>query len=175
MKNGTKRWLYLLAGSALSAKEIKDLCTWLANDASDDIVASVMRLRRQELTLSTAAESEADTTVPSASNRTRRHDVRRDATAEIASIEITSILRIECRLTAREAAERLAAELAKEMRLGSVAAADVPVYSKESFRTYVAKLLQHASPQMLLHLAHRIRDGAVKRRTSAWPLRAGAS
>ena len=170
MKNGTKRWLYLLAGSALSEKEIRDLCAWLANDAPDDIVASVMRLRRQELTLSTAAESEADTTVPSASNRTRRHDVRRDATAEIAFI-----LRIECRLTAREAAERLAAELAKEMRLGSVAVADVPVYSKESFRTYVAKLLQHASPQMLLHLAHRIRDGAVKRRASAWPLRAGAS
>ena len=170
MKNGTKRWLYLLAGSALSEKEIRDMCAWLANDAPDDIVASVMRLRRQELTLSTAAESEADTTVPSASNRTRRHDVRRDAAAEIAFI-----LRIECRLTAREAAERLAAELAKEMRLGSVAVADVPVYSKESFRTYVAKLLEHASPQMLLHLAHRIRDGAVKRRASAWPLRAGAS
>ena len=171
MKNGTKRWLYLLAGSALSAKEIKDLCTWLANDASDDIVASVMRLRRQELTLSTAAESEADATVSNASNRARRHDVHSAA----AAAEIESILRTECRLTAREAAQRLAAELAKEMRIGSVVVADVPVYSKESFRTYVAKLLQHASPQMLLHLAHRIRDGAVKRRASAWPLRAGAS
>ena len=170
MKNGTKRWLYLLAGSALSAKEIKDLCAWLANGAPDDVVASVMRLRRQELTLPTAAESEADATAPNASSRTRRHDVRSAAAAEIASI-----LRTECRLTAREAAERLAAELAKEMRRGSVAVADVPVYSKESFRTYVAKLLEHASPQMLLHLAHRIRDGAVKRRASAWPLRAGAS
>ena len=170
MKNGTKRWLYLLAGSALSAKEIKDMCAWLANDAPDDIVASVMRLRRQELTLSTAVESEADATSPNASNRTRRHDVRSDAAAEIAFI-----LRTECRLTVREAAERLAAELAKEMRRGSVAVADVPVYSKESFHTYVAKLLEHASPQMLLHLAHRIRDGAVKRRASAWPLRAGAS
>ena len=170
MKNGTKRWLYLLAGSALSAKEIKDLCAWLANDAPDDIVASVMRLRRQELTLSTAVESEADATSPNVSNRTRRHDARSAAAAEIASI-----LRTECRLTVREAAERLAAELAKEMRRGSVAVADVPVYSKESFRTYVAKLLEHASPQMLLHLAYRIRDGVVKRRAPAWPLRAGAS
>ena len=170
MKNGTKRWLYLLAGSALSAKEIKDLCAWLANDEPDDIVAAVMRLRRQELTLPTATEFEADATAPNASNRTGSHDVRSAVAAEIASI-----LRSECRLTAREAAERLAAELAKEMGLGSVAVADVPVYSKESFRTYVAKLLEHASPQMLLHLAHRIRDGVVKRRASAWPLRAGAS
>ena len=170
MKNGTKRWLYLLAGSALSAKEIKDLCAWLANDAPDDIVASVMRLRRQDLTLSTAVESEADATSPNVSSRTRRHDARSAAAAEIASI-----LRTECRLTVREAAERLAAELAKEMRRGSVAVADVPVYSKESFRTYVTKLLEHASPQMLLHLAHRIRDGTVKRRAPAWPLRAGAS
>ena len=169
MKNGTKRWLYLLAGSALSAKEIKDLCAWLANGTPDDVVASVMRLRRQELTLSIAAESEA-AAAPNASGRTRRHDVRSAAAAEIASI-----LRTECRLTVREAAERLAAELTKELRRGSVAVADVPVYSKESFRTYVAKLLEHASPQMLLHLAHRIRDGVVKRRAPAWPLRAGAS
>ena len=171
MKNGTKRWLYLLAGSALSAKEIKDMCVWLANDAPDDIVASVMQLRRQELTLWPVAEGEARAAA------SRGRPANADADYDVAA-EIVFILRTESHLTAREAAERLAAELESEMRLGSEGddvTCNIPAYSKESFRAYVGKLLKHTSPQMLLHLAHRIRDSVVERQTSAWPLRASAS
>ena len=172
MKNGTKRWLYLLAGSALSAKEIKNMCAWLANDTPDDIVASVMQLRRQELALGPVADGEASATASRPSSRTTKADICSNTAAEIAFI-----LRTESHLTVRQAAERLAAELEREMRVRSEGGAtgDIPAYSKESFRAYIAKLLKHTSPQMLLHLAHRIRDSIVERRTSAWPLRTSAS
>ena len=172
MKNGTKRWLYLLAGSALSEKEIKSMCAWLANGAPDDIVASVMQLRRQELPLGPVAAGEASATAPRPSSRTTKADICSNTTEEIAFVLVT-----ESHLTVRQAAERLAAELEKEMRDRSEgrATGNIPAYSKESFRAYIAKLLKHTSPQMLLHLAHRIRDSIVDRQTSAWPLRTGAS
>lgn len=172
MKNCTKRWLYLLAGSALSAKEIREMCAWLADDAPDNIVDLVLQLRRQKLATWPAVEDEVNVTASRPSRRTTKEDVGRDTTAEIAFI-----LRTESHLTAREAAERLAAELEKEVCLGSErgVAPDIPTYSKESFRAYVAKLLKHTSPQMLLHLAHRVRDSVVARRASAWPLRTGTS
>ena len=52
-------------------------------------------------------------------------------------------------MTAKEAAERLAAELEKERSLGSEmgATTDIPAYSKESFDVYVRKLLKHTSPR----------------------------
>ena len=62
-------------------------------------------------------------------------------------------------------------ELKKELRHQSKAPPDIPAYSKEAFRTYVGKLLKYTSPPMLLHLAHRIRDGVVGRPAPAWPLR----
>ena len=170
MKNGTKRWLYLLAGSALSAKEIKSLCAWLANDAPDDIVASVMQLRRQELALGPVAEGEGNATTFRTSSRTTKADICGNTTAEIAFV-----LRTESHLTVRQAAERLAAELKRETRIRSDEDGEIPTYSKESFQAYIAKLLKHTSPQMLLHLAHRIRDSIVERPTSAWPLRTGAN
>ena len=169
MKNGTKRWLYLLAGSALSAKEIKSMCAWLANDAPDDIVASVMQLRRQELALGPVAEGDARATASRPSSRTAKADICSNTAAEIAFI-----LRTESHLTVRQAAERLAAELERE-RADEGAVGEIPAYSKESFQAYIAKLLKHTSPQMLLHLAHRIRDSVVERRISAWPLRTSAN
>lgn len=167
MKDCNKRWLYLLAGSALSAREIKDMCVWLAGEDRDDIVALVMRLRREDI---------APVAIDTVSAATDRSVVSKkvDALGDIAA-EIALVLRTESHLTAREAATRLAAELEKERRLGSDVGitANVPAYSKESFRVYVGKLLKHASPRVLLHLAHRIRDSIVDRQQAAWPLRGG--
>ena len=168
MKNCAKRWLYLLAGSALSAKEVKEVCAWLANGSPDDIVALVMQLRRQELGMLLVAEEEASVAASKPSRPAKRSSVSQDAVAEVARI-----LRTESHLSARQAAERLAMELKKELRLQSTATPDIPAYSKESFHIYVGKLLKHTSPQMLLHLAHRIRDSAVDRPAPAWPLRSG--
>ena len=169
MKNCTKRWLYLLAGSALSAKEVKDICAWLANGSPDDIVALVMQLRREELGMLSVAGDEASV----APSRRAPKAPKRSGGSEDAVAEIALVLRTESQLTAREAAERLATELKKEICLRSKSAVtpDIPAYSKESFRTYVGKLLKHTSPQMLLHLAHRIRDSVIERPASAWPLR----
>ena len=138
---------------------------WLANDAPDDIVASVMQLRRQELAPVPVATAKAS----SPSNRTTKTDICSNTTEEIAFV-----LRTEARLTVRQAAERLAAELARG-KAEEGAIGEIPAYSKESFQAYIAKLLKHTSPQMLLHLAHRIRDSIVERQTSAWPLRTGAN
>lgn len=168
MKNSTKRWLYLLAGSALSAREIREMCVWLADENQDDIVALVTSLRREELVewldVTTVV---APVTTGAGSNKA---DSLGDLTAELALV-----LRTESHLTAREAATRLAAELEKERSRGSDVdvAPGIPAYSKESFRVYVGKLLKHTSPQMLLHLAHRIKDSIVDRQMSAWPLRGG--
>lgn len=173
MKNCTKRWLYLLAGSALSTKEIKEMCAWLSEDTPDDIVALVMQLRRQELEALPTAEEEVSIEEPIPSARTTKRGVDSDTAAEIASI-----LRTESHLTVREAAERLAKELEEEMlRFGYLEGGvvpNIPSYTRESFHSYVCRLLKHTSPQTLLHLAHRIRDSVVERRTSAWPLRASA-
>lgn len=165
MKNCTKRWLYLLAGSALSAREVREVCAWLANGSPDEIATLVMQLRRQELgVLLVAEEAGVATSKPSPPAKTS--GVNQDAAAEIARI-----LRTESHLSARQAAERLALELKKELCLQSNVTPDIPAYSKESFRTYVGKLLKHTSPQMLLHLAHRIRDTVIDRPAPAWPLR----
>ena len=145
------------------------MCAWLATDAPDDIVASVMQLRRQELALGPVAAGEASATASRPSNRTTKADICSNTTEEIAFV-----LRKESRLTVRQAAERLAAELERE-NAEVDAVGEIPAYSKESFQAYIAKLLKHTSPQMLLHLAHRIRDSIVERQTSAWPLRTGAS
>lgn len=168
MKDCNKRWLYLLAGSALSAREIRDMCVWLAGEDRDDIVALVMRLRREDI---------APVAIDAVSAAASDHSVvskKVDALGDIAA-EIALVLRTESHLTAREAATRLAAELEKERHLGSDVGitADVPTYSKESFRVYVGKLLKHSPPRVLLHLAHRIRDSIVDRQQSAWPLRGG--
>lgn len=171
MKDFAKRWLYLLAGSSLSAKEVREVCAWLANGSPNDIIALVMQLRRQDLGVSLTAEGaeeEADSDASGPSPLVKRSGVGQDATEEVARI-----LRTESHLSAREAAERLAMELKKELRHQSKAPPDIPAYSKESFRTYVRKLLKYTSPSMLLHLAHRIRDGVVGRPAPAWPLRSG--
>lgn len=174
MKNCTKRWLYLLAGSALSAKEIREMCAWLSEDTPDDVVAIVMQLRHQELETLPTAEDEKSFEAQIPSDRITKRDMGNDTTAEIAFI-----LRTESHLTAREAAIRLAKELEEEMLrfadLQKGVVPKIPSYSRESFNVYVGRLLKHTSPQMLLHLAHRIRDSVVGRRASAWPLRASAS
>ena len=166
MKNCTKRWLYLLAGSALSAKEVKEVCAWLASGSPDEIVALVMQLRRQEL--STPLVVEGADVAASEPTRSAGKSLKQDTVAEI-----SRVLRTDSRLSAREAAERLAVELEKELRLQSRSAPDIPRYSKESFDTYVGKLLNRTSPQILLHLAHRIRDSAIGRPVPVWPLRSG--
>ena len=156
----------MLAGSALSAREIREMCVWLAGENQDDIVAVVTSLRREELVEWLDA---ATVVAPATTNAgSSKADSLGDLTAELALV-----LRTESHLTAREAATRLAAELEKERRRGPDVdvAPGIPVYSKESFRAYVGKLLKHTSPQMLLHLAHRIRDSIVDRQMSAWPLR----
>lgn len=175
MKNCTKRWLYLLAGSSLSAREVRDVCAWLATGSPDDIVALVMQLRRQELGVSLVAEEVGEAGV--APYRQPRPAKRCGVGQDVAT-EIARILRTESHLSAREAAERLAMELKEELygeqAYGqSTVIPDIPVYSKESFRTYVGRLLKRTSPQMLLHLAHRIRDTVVDRPAPAWPLRGG--
>ena len=173
MKNCTKRWLYLLAGSSLSAKEIREVCAWLAS-SPDDIVALVKQLRRQEISVRLAAEeAEENVRVVPSRRSSPASPAERSGVAERAVAEIVRILRTESRLSAREAATRLALELRKELRRQSTAAPDIPAYSKEDFRTYVRKLLKHTTPQMLLHLAHRIRDRVVGRPAPAWPLRRG--
>lgn len=165
MKNGTKRWLYLLAGSALSPKEVREVCAWLANGSPDQVVDLVMQLRRQELGTLLVGEEQPQITASRTSRQVTSDNVGQDAVTEV-----ERILRTESRLSAREAAERLAMALEKELCLQSEAP-EIPAYSKESFRTYVGKLLRRTSPQMLLHLAHRIRDGAIDRPAPAWPLR----
>lgn len=170
MRNCTKRWLYLLAGSSLSASEVRDVCAWLANGSVDDIVALVMQLRRQELGVSLVAEEAEESGVaPSGPPR----PAKMSGIGQDAAVEVARILRTESRLSAREAAERLAAELENELRHQSQVPPDIPAYSKESFRAYVGKLLKHTTPRMLLHLAHRIRDRVVDRPALAWPLRSG--
>lgn len=169
MKNCTKRWLYLLAGSSLSGREVREVCAWLANGSPDDIVTLVMQLRRRELGVSitpAGAQEEAGDAASRQSPRVKGSGVGQDLAAEVARI-----LRTESHLSAREAAERLAMELKRALRHQSKAPPDIPAYSRESFRTYVGKLLKYTSPSMLLHLAHRIRDGVVGRPVPAWPLR----
>lgn len=165
MKNCAKRWVYLLAGSAFSAKEVREVCAWLANGSPDEIAALVMRLRRQNMLF--VAEEEANVAPSVREGSAKMSGVGRDVTAEIAYV-----LRTESQLSAREAAEQLAMELKKELFLESKAT-DIPAYSKEAFGTYVGKLLKRTSPQMLLHLAHRIRDNVIERPTLAWPLQKG--
>lgn len=170
MKNCAKRWLYLLAGSSLSAKEVREVCAWLAEGSPDDIVALVTQLRRQDLgvSLKTEKAEEAAGGATSSPPVVKRTGVGQDAAEEVARI-----LRTESHLSAREAAERLAMELMEELCHQAKAPPDIPAYSKESFHAYVGKLLKYTSPSMLLHLAHRIRDGVVGRPAPAWPLRSG--
>lgn len=167
MKNHTKHWLYLLAGSGLSANEIRDLCRWLATDAVDDVVGSVLELRKRELFVTASGEHVSDT-----SGEGARRAYKRKIGNDVAD-EIALILRKEANLSARAAAECLAHELETELRASSPGTPDIPnipVYSKESFRTYLSKLLRLTSPRMLLHLAHRIRDRVAPRPAMAWPL-----
>lgn len=174
MTGCTVRWLYLLAGSALSAKEVREVCAWLANGSPDEVVALVMQLRRQELSTlldveehaSLDVEEHANSVASGSSRQAKSDNVSQDAVAEVARI-----LRTESHLSVREAAERLAVELERELCLQSEPAPGIPTYSKESFQRYVGKLLKHTSPQILLHLAHRIRDSAINRPPLAWPLR----
>lgn len=167
MRNNTKRWLYLLAGSALSANEIRDLCSWLATDVADDIVGSVLELRKRELSV-TASGEHVSVTSGEGARRVYKGKVGNDVADEIALV-----LRKEASLSARAAAECLAHELETELRASSPTTSDIPdipVYSKESFRTYLSKLLRLTSARMLLHLAHRIRDRVAPRPAMAWPL-----
>lgn len=145
------------------------MCAWLANASPDDVVSFVMQLRRQELGGLPIAADEPIVGTSIAPSTSKGISVGQDAVAEVALI-----LRTESQLTAKEAAERLAVELKKEICLRSkTAQPDIPKYSKESFRVYVGKLLKHTSPQMLLHLAYRIRNSVIGRPKSAWPLRGG--
>lgn len=167
MKNNTKRWLYLLAGSGLSANEIRDLCSWLAMDAADDIISSVLELRKRELHVTASRQQ-----VPGVSGERVRRVGKRKVGNDVAD-EIALVLRKEASLSARAAAECLAHELETELRASSPTTSDIPnipVYSKESFRTYLSKLLRLTSGRMLLHLAHRIRDRVAPRPAMAWPL-----
>lgn len=144
------------------------MCAWLSDGSPDDVVSFVMQLRRQELDmLPVMGDGGAGLATSSPSRATKESSGGQDTAAEVALI-----LRTESHLTARDAAERLATELKKEICLRTNAAPpDIPKYSKESFHTYVGKLLKLTSPQMLLHLAHRIRDSVIGRPSSAWPLR----
>lgn len=167
MKNNTKRWLYLLAGSGLSANEIRDLCSWLATDAADDVVVSVLELRKRELHMVALGEH-----VPGMSGEGARRAYTGKSGNDVAD-EIDLILRKEAKLSARAAAKHLAQEVEKELRTSSPPASEIPnipVYSKEAFKTYLSKLLRLTSPRMLLHLAHRIRDRVAPRPAMAWPL-----
>ena len=144
------------------------MCAWLTNTSPDDIVSLVTQLRRQELG-DLPVSDDAIIGTSKLSQAPSKSSVSQDAAAEVALI-----LRMESQLTAKEAAERLAMELKKELCLHSKAASpEIPAYSKESFRAYVGKLLKYTSPQMLLHLAHRIRNSITERPESAWPLRGG--
>ena len=144
------------------------MCVWLARENKDDIVTLVMSLRREELI------EWLDATAVAAPVTTAAGSNKADSLGDLVA-ELALVLRTESHLTAREAATRLAAELEKERSRGPDVdvAPGIPAYSKESFRVYVGKLLKHTSPQMLLHLAHRIKGSIVDRQISAWPLRGG--
>lgn len=166
MKNNIKRWLYLLAGSGLSANEIRDLCSWLATDAADDIVVSVLELRKRKLHATALGEQVSG--MPGKGSRR----VSKDGSNNDVADEIDLILRKEAKLSVRAAAEYLAHEVEKKLRTSPTTSdvPNIPVYSKESFRAYLSKLLRLTSPRMLLHLAHRVRDRVAPRPEMAWPL-----
>ena len=142
------------------------MCVWLAGEDQEDIVAVVMKLRREEL--APVVTGTGGVVAPNRATGSKKADSLGNFAAEVAYV-----LRTEAHLSAREAAARLAEEL-EVLVSDAGTATSIPTYSKESFRVYVGKLLKHTSPQMLLHVAHRIRDGIVDRQGSAWPLRGRA-
>ena len=164
MTTPVNRWLFLLAGAGLSPRDIRDICAWLKSRSPDEVVRVVSRLRQQDIEDLLGARDE---------QAAHRNSTRSGNTPDV-RLEIERILRREAKLTARAAATILAEEVAKTLKTTpSISHADrrVPTYGKESFQAYLTKLLRVASPQLLLHVAHRVRSEIVHGPATAWPLK----
>ena len=167
MNTGAKSGLYLLAGSALSPKQIRDLCEWFKNHPANEIIELVVSLRNQDL----LADPGDDSAVEGGAEQVRSAYPGRDNEVKR---EVIRLLRSEARLSARLAVTLLREEVGKELisrsNLEAGGEVRVPAYGKESFDAFLTKLLRVVPPRLLLHLAYRIRNQLVHEGTSAWPL-----
>ena len=167
MNTGAKSGLYLLAGSALSPKQIRELCEWFKDHPANEIVELVVNLRNQNLRAALGAEGavEGRTEQVRSAYSDRDNDVKR---------QVIRLLRSEARLSARVAATLLSEEVRKELasrsELETGDEVRIPTYRKESFDAFLTKLLRIIPPRLLLHLSYRIRNQVVHEGTSAWPL-----
>ena len=167
MNSGAKSGLYLLAGSALSPKQIRDLCEWFNSHPASEVIELVVSLRNQDVRGGPGDDGavEGGTDQVRAGHPSRDNEVKR---------EVVRLLRSEAGLSARLAVTLLNEEVRKELmsrsNLDSAAEVRIPAYRKESFHAFLTKLLRVVPPRLLLHLAHRIRNQVVQEGTSAWPL-----
>ena len=163
MRRTIKKFLLLLAGSGLSRIEISQIVKELQYLSPSLLADSIQYLRHNELDI---LDDVADSILSGAHKPHRSKGSRRAGNDVPMRVEL--LLRNEAGLKVSQAALELLSSLERER--GGMAGTMKPP-NRESFYSWLNKLLRQIGPSELLHHATLVRNRYVHNTGQDWPLR----
>ncbi len=155
MRSDIEKLALLFASSGYSIKSLRELLLKRHRNEREEFVYLVEFLRSRNRDLFLDAES---------SGYSFRSYKREPSEPVIRELE--SILRKDSGLTVMDAAQRLSRHIERNMLV------DIPPYRpKQSFRSWLEKLIRVVPASELLHLANKVRNEVVHKADSDWSLK----
>lgn len=152
------RLILLLAGSSLSDREIAKAMREVSIMSEYELFSAIEDLRSQNLKTQSRQVYTSDIFEQSYLSDSDR----------LVSDQISQMLRGDTGLTTLQASELLLDALRKHLPKSE--RDSLPALNKESFSTWVRKLVAIVSPSIVLHEAAKIRNSMAHYSTSDWPL-----